>query len=150
MKIKNTVAAIIIAIAASTASNAEVASKVTPIDRPEPENIVARMISNHDENRDGALDNAELAASIESLFDHRNQVVRERRDAMVAKGFIAAEKADNGFITLTPMPDDAAAFLINGHDSNDNDVLEADELLASTRDFRQLNLGYRPGFARES
>ena len=69
---------------------------------------------------------------------------------MVAEGLIAAEKDDNGFVTLSPMPKDAAAFLLKGHDANANQILEANELLASTRDLRQLNLGFRSGFARES
>ena len=69
---------------------------------------------------------------------------------MVAEGLIAAEKDDNGFVTLSPMPKDAAAFLLKGHDANANQILEANELLASTRDLRHSNLGFRSGFARES
>lgn len=68
---------------------------------------------------------------------------------MVAEGLIATEKGNNGFVTLSPMPKDADAFLLKGHDANANQILEANELSASTRDLRQLNLGFRSGFNRE-
>jgi hypothetical protein len=144
---KITIAAIITFIV-TTASFAEV-SKPSK-ERHNPEAIVAMMIGEHDQDRDGALNNAELAKSIEDLYAKRNQAIRKHRESMVAEGLIATDKADNGFVTLSPMPEDAAAFLLNGHDANANQILEANELLASTRDLRQLNLGFRPGFARES
>lgn len=141
----------IAAIAALIATSASFAESGKPNkDRPSPESIVANMIGNHDLDRDGALNNVELAKSIEDLYTQKNQAIRKHRDAMAEKGLISPEKTDNGFITLSPMPDDAAAFLLKGHDTNANQILEADELLASTRDLRQLNLGFRPGFARNS
>ncbi len=147
----NTKKLTIAAFAAIIAASATFADKGQfAKNRPSPETLVATMIGTHDKDQDGALNDAELAAPIEELFEQRNQAVRNHRDTMVEQGIIASEKGDNGFITLTPMPQDAAGFLINGHDTTANQVLEADELLASTRDFRQLNLGFRPGFARES
>tara|TARA_B100000900_G_scaffold402808_1_gene409103 strand:- start:800 stop:1033 length:234 start_codon:yes stop_codon:yes gene_type:complete len=69
---------------------------------------------------------------------------------MIAEGLIAAEKADNGLASLSPMPKDAAAFLLRGHDANANQILQAKDLLASTRDLRQMNLEFSSGFARGS
>ena len=141
----------IAAIVTFIATNASFADATKPSKvRHNPEEIVAMMIGGRDEDHDGALNNTELAESIEDLYAKRNQSIRERRESMVAEGLIAAEKADNGFVTLSPMPKDAAAFLLKGHDANANQILEANELLASTRDLRQLNLGFRSGFARES
>ena len=136
----------IAAIVTFIATNASFADTTKPSKvRHNPEAIVAMMIGGHDEDHDGALNNTELAESIEDLYAKRNQSIRERRESMVAEGLIAAEKADNGFVTLSPMP-----ILLKGHDANANQILEANELLASTRDLRQLNLGFRSGFARES
>lgn len=148
MNTKKITIAAIAALIATTASFANPGKAAK--DRPTPEAIVANMIGGHDLDRDGALNTVELAESIEDLYAKRNQAIRDHRDDMAEKGLISSEKSDNGFITLSPMPDDAAAFLLNGHDANANQVLEANELLASTRDLRQLNLGFRPGFARES
>lgn len=148
MNIKNITITAIAALIATTASfaNSTEAKKA----RHNPETIVAMMIDGHDQDSDGALNNAELAQSIEDLYTKRNEAIRKHRDSMVENGLIDTAKADNGFVTLSPMPEDAAAFLLKGHDANANQILEADELLASTRDLRQLNLGFRPGFARES
>lgn len=148
MKTKHITIAAIVTFIATTASFAEVTKPSKA--RHNPEAIVAMMIGRHDQDRDGALNNTELAESIEDLYAKHNQAIREHRESMVAEGLIATEKADNGFVTLSPMPEDAAAFLLKGHDANANQILEANELLASTRDLRQLNLGFRPGFARES
>ncbi len=150
MNAKNTLIAIVATLSISATSFADVGSRIVEHKKPSPVSIVANMIENYDLNNDGALNDLELAISIEDMFEHRNLAMRDRREAMIEKGFIAAEKADNGFVTLTPMPDEAAAFLMNGHDQNEDNVLQANELLASTRDFLQLNLGYRPGFACES
>tara|TARA_B100000212_G_scaffold332175_1_gene300142 strand:+ start:13050 stop:13283 length:234 start_codon:yes stop_codon:yes gene_type:complete len=69
---------------------------------------------------------------------------------MVAESLIAAENPDIGLATLSPMQKDAAAFLLRGHDANANQILQAQDLLASTRDLRQLNLEFRSGFGRGS
>ncbi len=148
MNTKKITIAAIAALIATTASFAEPGKPHK--DRPTPESIVASMIGNHDQDHDGALNNVELAKSIEDLYAQKNLAIRKHRDAMAEKGLISPEKSDNGFITLSPMPEDAAAFLLKGHDTNANQILEANELLASTRDLRQLNLGFRPGFARNS
>ena len=148
MNTKHITIATIVTFIATNASFAD-ATKPSKV-RHNPEAIVARIIGGHDEHHDGALNKTEVAESIEDLYAKRNQSIRERRESMVAEGLIAAEKADNGFVTLSPMPKDAAAFLLKGHDANANQILEANELLASTRDLRQLNLGFRSGFARES
>jgi len=148
MNTKTITIAAIAALITATASFANATKANT--ERHNPETIVAFMIGGHDHDHDGALNNAELAESIEDLYAKRNESIRRHREAMVQDGLIDSEKADNGFVTLSPMPEDAAAFLLKGHDVNANQILEADELLASTRDLRQLNLGFRPGFARES
>lgn len=139
------------AITALIAATASLADSSRPTkDRPTPASIVASMIGSHDQDHDGALNNVELAKSIDALYAKRNQAIRNHREAMIEKGLITSDISDNGFITLSPMPEDAAAFLLKGHDTNANQILEADELLASTRDLRQLNLGFRPSFARKS
>ena len=108
MNTKHITIAAIVTFIATNASFAD-ATKPSKV-RQNPEAIVAIMIGGHDEDHDGALNNTELAESIEDLYAKRNQSIREHRESMVAEGLIATEKADNGFVTLSPMPEDAAAF----------------------------------------
>ena len=58
-----------------------------------PENVVALMVNNHDVNQDGRLNSTELAKSIESLYELRNDAISNRREALVANGIISPVEA---------------------------------------------------------
>ena len=115
-----------------------------------PENVVALMVNNHDVNQDGRLNSTELAKSIESLYELRNDAISNRHDALVANGIISPVEAQNGFVTLSFLPEDGAAILMNRADANQDNVLEITELLDSREVWRELNLGTRPYFSRRS
>ena len=115
-----------------------------------PENVVALMVNNHDVNQDGRLNSTELAKSIESLYELRNDSISNRREALVANGIISPVEAQNGFVTLSFLPEDGAAILMNRADANQDNVLEITELLDSREVWRELNLGTRPYFSRRS
>lgn len=117
---------------------------------PDRAQIVSSMILNHDENQDGALNSTELASSIESLYELRQNAIRDHRDAMLDLGRISEYEANNGIITLSLMPEDGAAILISRADANQDNVLGAEELLESTRIWHTLNLGTRPYFGSRS
>jgi len=115
-----------------------------------PESVVALMVSNHDANQDGRLDTAELANSIEALYELRNDAIANRREALVANGIISPVEAQNGVVTLSFLPEDGAAILMSRADANRDNVLELTELLDSREVWRELNLGTRPYFSRRS
>ena len=115
-----------------------------------PENVVALMVSNHDANQDGRLDSTELANSIETLYELRNDAIINRRETLVANGIISPVEAQNGVVTLSFLPEDGAAILMNRADANQDNVLEVTELLESREIWRELNLGTRPYFSRRS
>jgi len=115
-----------------------------------PENIVALMVGYHDTNQDGRLDTVELAKSIEALYELRNDAIVNRREALVADGIISPVEADKGVVTLSFLPEEGAAILMNRADANQDNALEAAELLQSREVWRELNLGARPYFIRRS
>ena len=115
-----------------------------------PENVVALMVSNHDVNQDGRLNSTELAKSIEALYELRNDAISNRRETMVANGIISPVEAQNGFVTLSFLPEDGAAILMSRADANQDNVLEIAELLDSREVWRELNLGARPYFHSRS
>ena len=140
----------ITALIASTASIAETSKNGPKSKMPNRVQIVSSMIANHDANQDGALNATELAASIESLYELRQNAIRNRRDAMINLGKITEYEASKGIITLSLLPKDGAAILISRADTNQDEVLGAAELLDSTRIWHTLNLGTRPNFASRS
>lgn len=115
-----------------------------------PENVIALMVSNHDANQDGRLDSVELANSIEALYEIRDDAIVNRREALVASGIISPVEAQNGFVTLSFLPEDGAAILMSRADQNADNVLEPSELLESGNVWRELNIGARPYLGRQS
>ena len=115
-----------------------------------PENVVALMVNSHDVNQDRRLNSTELAKSIESLYELRNDAISNLRETLVANGIISPVEAKNGFVTLSFLPEDGAAILMNRADANQDNVLEITELLDSREVWRELNLGTRPYFSRRS
>jgi len=140
----------IAALIATTASFAETNQVGLKKQMPNKTQIVADMIANHDENQDGALNSTELAASIESLYELRQNAIRDHRDALVRSGMISDYESSNGIITLSLLPEDGAAILISRADSNQDQVLGVAELMESTRIWPTLNLGTRPNFGSRS
>lgn len=114
------------------------------------EQIVASMIANHDENKDGSLNTSELTRSIEALYDRRQNAIRNHRDALVKSGMLSEMEASNGIITLSLLPEDGADILMSRADRNKDQALGADELIESTRIWHTLNLGSRPYFGPSS
>ena len=47
------------------------------------------MVNSHDVNQDGRLNSTELAKSIESLYELRNDAISNRRETLVANGIIS-------------------------------------------------------------
>ena len=148
MKTK-TIAAAIAALSIASASFAEAGSGHRK-GHANPETVVAHMLVHHDADLDGRLDTAELARSIEAMYDRRDDAIRNHRDAMVARGIISEDEAANGVVTLSFLPEDGAAILMSRADANRDNALEAEELLESRAAWRELNLSPRPYFGRES
>ena len=140
----------ITALIASTASIAESGKNGPKNQMPNRVQIVSSLIANHDENQDGALNSTELAASIESLYQLRQDAIRNHRDNMISLGKISEYEASKGIITLSLLPEDGTAILISRADTNQDEVLGAAELLDSTRIWHTLNLGTRPNFTSRS
>ncbi len=135
---------------AATASFAETNPVGLKKQMPNKTQIVANMIADHDENHDGALNATELAASIESLYELRQNAIRDHRNTLIRSGMISDYESRNGIITLSLLPEDGAAILISRADSNQDQVLGAAELMESTRIWPTLNLGTRPNFGSRS
>ncbi len=131
-------------IAALLIASATFAESSRPKASHEKAAIVATMIANHDINLDGGLDSVELAASIEALYEMRQNAFRNHRDAMVERGVVTPSEASNGIVTLSLLPDDGAALLMKQADTNHDQILRADELMESTRIWPTLSLGARP------
>lgn len=144
MNIKNITITAIAAFIVTTASLAETNQAGTKKAVYNKSEIVSSMIANYDQNHDGALDSAELAASIEGLYEMRQNAFRNHRETMVAHGVVTSEEASNGIITLSLLPEDGAAILMRQADKNHDHVLAADELMESTRIWPTLSLGARP------
>lgn len=144
MNTKKIITAAIAIIATATASIAKEGPRHNHKQIDNPETIVSIMIAEHDQNDDGGLNVVELAESIESLYDFRNSSIRNHREHLAEYGRIPA--ADNGVVTLSLMPEDGAAILMLRADANNDAVLGADELIASTREWRSLSLGARSFF----
>ncbi len=150
MNTKKITIAAIAALIAATASFAGTSKGVSKDQTSHRAQIVSSMIANHDGNQDGALDSVELAASIESLYEMRQNAIKYNRDAMVERGILSPEDAQNGVITLSLLPEDGAALLMSRADSNHNHALEANELMNSTPIWGTLNLGTGPFFKLQS
>lgn len=150
--IMKTTKIIIASIAASIASIASFAasSNQTFESRMQPQDVAVLMFGGHDLDNDGALDSVELANSIESLYEMRQEAIRDRRDTLVSNGVITAAEGANGIITLSLLPEDAAAIVMKDGDINQDQVLQASELIATAKSLRKLDLGTRAPRARRS
>lgn len=144
---------IIASIAASIASVVSFAASSNQAfqSRIQPQDVAVLMFGGHDLNNDGALDSAELANSIESLYDMRQDAIRDRRDrrdTLVSNGMISAVESSNGIITLSLLPEDAAAIVMKDGDANEDQVLDVSELMATVKSLRKLDLGTRARLVR--
>jgi len=144
MNIKNITIASIAALIVASASFAETHRADNKRAAHNKSEIVSSMIANYDLNRDGVLNSVELAASIEGLYEMRQNAFRNHRDEMVEHGVVTSEEASNGIITLSLLPEDGAAILMRQADTNHDHVLGAEELMESTRIWPTLSLGARP------
>ena len=138
----------LIAIATALIANVANASPIAKT-KPNPEKIVAQMFA-HDSNSDGVLNSAELAASIEGLYEYRKEAKVDRRDSLVESGMLPEAVLDKGIITLTLLPEDGAAIVMKDADVNQDDAVDAQELVNSFDSLRKLDLGPRRGIARQS
>jgi hypothetical protein len=80
----------------------------------------------------------------------RQEAIRDRRDTLVSNGVISAAEGSNGIITLSLLPEDAAAIVMKDGDTNQDQVLQASELMATAKSLRKLDLGTRAPSARRS
>lgn len=150
MKTSKIIIASIAVIIASAVSIAAGSSKPFGEKRIQPQDIVILMLADHDGNNDGALDSVELANSIEGLYRLRKEVIRDRRDALLEEGVISEVEYSKGFVTLSFLPEDAAAIVMKDGDANQDHVLEVAELMATVGSLRMLDWGPRPLFVRRS
>ncbi|MGK0239856.1 MAG: hypothetical protein ACI92G_003338 [Candidatus Pelagisphaera sp.] len=150
MKTSKIIIASIAATIAANVSFAESSANKTFKKHQNPEQLVAQMFANHDNNSDGVLDSAELANSIAGLYDQRQTSMIERRETLVEKGVISEYERSKGVITLRLHPDDGAAILMKDGDANQDNALSANELTASVSSLRKLDLGTRGNFDRRS
>jgi len=150
MKTSKIIIALVAATIASAASFAALGSKQSVTQRLQPQEIAILMFGSNDVNNDGVLDIVELADSIESLYELRNDAIRNQREALIENGFISEAESARGIITLSLLPEDAAAIMMKNGDTNENLVLEVDELIGTVDLFRKLNLGTRSLFATRS
>jgi len=143
---------IIASIAASIVSVASFAASSNQAfeSRMQPQDVAVLLLGGHDLDNDGALNSAELANSIESLYVMRQAAIRDRRDTLVSNGVISAAEGSNGIITLSLLPEDAAAIVMKEGDTNQDQVLQAFELMATAKSLRKLDLGTRAPSARRS
>ena len=144
----NTLKIAITTIATAILANAAIAAPAGMI-KKNPEQVVANMFA-HDQNSDGVLDSAELAESIEGLYDHRKQAIRERRDTLAENGILSEAEYAKGFVTMHLLPEDGAAIVMKDADINQDQTLDAQELIDSIHSLRKLDLGPRRGSARNS
>ena len=107
MKTSKLIIASVAAAILATVSFAETNANKKFKHHPSPEQIVAQMFA-HDNNSDGVLNSAELANSIEGLYDSRKDAIRDRREVLVEKGFITEAEYAKGFITLNLLPEGGA------------------------------------------
>jgi|ETNmetMinimDraft_22_1059887.scaffolds.fasta_scaffold00102_19 hypothetical protein len=147
--VKNITASVAALIVAATAFGGTIGPKELGA-RPNPQEIAAIVFGGHDTDNDGALNSAELATSIEALYEMRDDTIRARREALAERGVISAEELSEGFVTLSLMPDVAADLVMKNADVNENLVLEADELVAAAGSLRKFDLGTGPRFERRS
>ncbi len=150
MNTKQIIIASIAAASIATSAFAKGEHGRGPFHVANPESIVATMLEQHDLNQDGVLNSTELAQSIESLHDMRQNAIRNHRDRLIEAGALSESVSDNGIVTFSLLPEDGAAILIKKADADNDNALGAEELVASTRIWRSLNLGVRPYFGSQS
>ena len=118
--------------------------------RPNSQEIAALFLGGHDRDNDGALSGEELARSIESLYEMRDEAIYAHRQDKLESGTLSEDEFSEGFVTMSLMPSDAAALMMKKADANENLVLEADELIAVAGSIRSFDLGTGPRSLRRS